>query len=423
MAGRKVLPGSPTQQGYLGLALVVGTGLSTSIFALSHASETTFGAHEAPYVFTPVVVSIALVVTGVLLWANSFDGPEMLRIGGGVFVGMAVFGLLVTWTVTHEFIRGGSVAYAPFVTVNSMSIGGFAGLILGWLNARNRRYEAKLERERNKLKQQTEDLDEFAGIVSHDLRNPLNVATLELGNAKVTADEDTRETLTEVETSLARMEQIIEDVLAMARDGQTIEERERVALSAVAEHAWRNVQTGTATLEVVDSKTVRADRGALEHIFENLFRNSVEHGSTRPDSHARQDDMEYGSRNPASQAQQDAIDRETPRTQPDSAHAEKPVIEDGGDDGLTVRVGTLDGGFYIEDDGKGIPETVKRRLFESGVTTRDQGTGFGLSIVEKLVTAHGWAVRATDSAEGGARFEITGVEGVDGSEDSWLAEL
>lgn len=429
MGAWRRVPGTPTQQGYLGLALVVGTGLATALFALSHASQTAFGPREGVYVFTPVIVSIGLIVTGALLWTNSFDGLEMVRVGCGVFLGMAVFGLLVTWTITHELIRGESFAHAPFVTVNSMSIGGFVGLTLAWLDARNRRYKAKLERERNKLKQQTEELDEFASIVSHDLRNPLNVASLELQTAANTEDVDTRvESHTEIERSLDRMERIIDDVLTMAREGKAVGELESVDLEEVATYSWQNVETGTATLQIVDSTTLMADRGALEHVFENLFRNSLEHGS--PDS--------------GSQLSWDATARGSEDTQSGLAKNQgQPVIEDGGAAiSLTVRVGTLDGGFYVEDDGRGIPAEARGQLFESGVTTNDDGTGFGLSIVEKLVTAHGWTVRATESGDGdvseeqseseaqetrsssGARFEITGVEyTAKSNQDSWLADL
>ncbi|SDJ26189.1 Signal transduction histidine kinase [Halovenus aranensis] len=384
-------PGTPTQQGYLGLALVVGTGLATSWFALSHAAQTQFGAVEAAYVFTPVVVSIALVVTGLLLWTADFDGPEMLRIGAGVFAGMITFGLLVTWTVTHEFIRGDSLAHAPFVTVNSMSVGGFVGLVLGWLDARNRRYEAKLREERNKFKRQTEELDEFAAIVSHDLRNPLNVATLEVERAKTTAADDTAQTLADVSESLSRMERIVDDVLTMAREGNAIGDLTATSVEEVAKYCWGNVETGPATLQVLDSTTVMADRSALEHVFENLFRNAVEHGNK--DSTATETDSSAT----------------TPRPQ---------------DEKLTVRVGTIEGGFYVEDTGVGIPRDLQSSIFESSVTTRANGTGFGLSIVQKLAAAHGWTVRATDSDDGGARFEFTEVErAVEPSEESWLADL
>jgi C4-dicarboxylate-specific signal transduction histidine kinase len=51
-----------------------------------------------------------------------------------------------------------------------------------------------------------------------------------------------------------------------------------------------------------------------------------------------------------------------------------------------------------------------RTVFEAGYSTSETGTGFGLSIVEGIATAHGWAVRLDESPPGGARFEITGVE-------------
>ena len=52
-------------------------------------------------------------------------------------------------------------------------------------------------------------------------------------------------------------------------------------------------------------------------------------------------------------------------------------------------------------------------VFDPGYTTNDDGTGFGLAIVDQIATAHGWEIRATDADGGGARFEITGVERAD----------
>ena len=407
MFGWDAILGDRVQQGYIGLAIIVGTGLATATFSLSHASQADFGPGEAVYVFTPVVVSIALVVSGALIWADGFDGPEMIRVGAAVFLGMAVFGLLVTWTITHEFIRGGSVAHAPFVTVNSMSVGGFVGLILGWFDARKRRTEARLERERNKFKQRTEELDEFAGIVSHDLRNPLNVAKLQLENAQGMNDPtETQDALTDVEDSLRRMERIIDDVLGMVREGQAIDEVEPVSLATVAEHSWGNVKTHGATLEVVQSGRVQADRSALEHILENLFRNSIEHGTTQGQSVAEVPQNRDGG--------PEAPERQSPGT---------TVVEDGGGCDLTVRVGTLEDGFYVEDTGTGIPAEIRETLFDTGVTTNDDGTGLGLSIVQKLVNAHDWDIRATEAEGGGARFEITGVEFGTNPADSWLSTL
>jgi signal transduction histidine kinase len=85
-----------------------------------------------------------------------------------------------------------------------------------------------------------------------------------------------------------------------------------------------------------------------------------------------------------------------------------------GDRDLRVAVGDLDGGFFVEDDGSGIPETDRKQVFERSYTTSEDGTGFGLAIVEGIVEAHDWEIVVTEGADGGARFEITGVEFVDG---------
>lgn len=80
---------------------------------------------------------------------------------------------------------------------------------------------------------------------------------------------------------------------------------------------------------------------------------------------------------------------------------------------VTVSVGELPGGFYVADDGPGIPPAERERVFDTGYSTTDDGTGFGLSIVQRAVDAHGWEITVTEGTDGGARFEITGVDIVD----------
>jgi signal transduction histidine kinase len=63
-------------------------------------------------------------------------------------------------------------------------------------------------------------------------------------------------------------------------------------------------------------------------------------------------------------------------------------------------------GFYVADDGVGIPEDRRDAVFESGETFSEDGTGFGLSIVEDIAEAHGWRVALVESEDGGARFEF-----------------
>lgn len=213
--------------------------------------------------------------------------------------------------------------------------------------------EAK-EREQ-RLQRQNDRLDEFASVISHDLRNPLNVAE---GRLELARAECESEHLEQVASAHQRIEALIDDLLTLARYGEAATDVSAVDLSDVTRQCWQHVETHTATLVVEASGAILADESRLQQLLENLTRNSVEHGS----------------------------------------------------EGVTVTVGDLDDGFYVEDDGPGIAADERDRIFESGYSMSDDGTGFGLSIIEEIVDAHGWSINVTESDSGGARFEITGVD-------------
>lgn len=205
-------------------------------------------------------------------------------------------------------------------------------------------------RERD-LERQNQRLDEFASVVSHDLRNPLTLAAGKLDLAQRDHDDDR---LDEVRTALDRMNQIIEDTLTLARQGETVGETDCVDLADFADRCWRTVDTDEADLRVDDPPTVEADRSRLRHLFENLFRNAIDHGGST----------------------------------------------------VTVTVGQLDDGFYVADDGPGIPPDDRERVFDAGESFAENGTGLGLAIAKRIVEAHEWEIEVTDSAAGGARFEV-----------------
>ncbi|ELZ75670.1 GAF domain-containing sensor histidine kinase [Haloferax volcanii] len=219
-----------------------------------------------------------------------------------------------------------------------------------------------IERE---MEAQNRRLDEFTSVVSHDLRNPLSVATGHLDLAREEIDNDH---LAAVARAHDRMTALTEELLVLARQGTDAFATTPVSLAETAERCWDHVETGDAALVVASDRTVVADAGRLHQLFENLMRNAVEHGS--PD--------ESGS-------------------------------ADGGQDRVTVTVGALDDGFYVEDDGAGIPPELRSRIFDTGFSTGTAGIGFGLTIVSNVVDAHGWTVSVGESAAGGARFEFTGV--------------
>ncbi|MFB6298544.1 MAG: PAS domain S-box protein [Salinirussus sp.] len=285
--------------------------------------------------------------------------------------------------------------------VSSTDVGAFdeSDLSLGRVLAANieaaldqRKRERALQESKQALRRQNERLDEFASMVSHDLRNPLGIAE---GHLTLAADEHDSEHLDRVAEAHERMATLIEDVLTWAREGEAVESTEPVAVEGLAADCWRDLSVENADIDVETDLTVLADRSRLRQLLENLLQNAVEHGSTSPRSQASDDAVEHGSTSPRSQAPDDAVEGE------DSAAPD-----------VTVRVGALpDGsGFFVADDGPGIPPEERDEVFESGYALSEDGSGYGLAIVEQIVTAHGWSIEVTDSESGGARFEITGVE-------------
>ncbi|WP_343218018.1 sensor histidine kinase [Haloplanus halophilus] len=242
------------------------------------------------------------------------------------------------------------------------------------------------ERERE-LERRTAELSEFASIVSHDLRNPLNVAR---SRAKLARRECDTDHLDHVIRAHDRMGTLIDDLLTLARSGDRIAETEPVDLAALVERCWTDAPTADATLVADTDRTIRADRSRLRQLVENLVRNAVEHGST------------------SDRRVTDGADRGSGdgRTAPDGA-------PDGEGSAATVTVGDLDDGFYVADDGPGIPESHRDDVFDPGHSTAEEGTGFGLWIVAQVADAHGWTVDVTEGDGGGARFEFTGVDIVD----------
>ena len=220
--------------------------------------------------------------------------------------------------------------------------------------------ETELRRRRDELERQNERLQEFTDVVSHDLRNPLTVATGRVSLARAECDSEHLET---VERAHDRMAELIDDLLTLARAGDVIGEPEPVALDALAEACWGQVSThDAATLEVENDATIVADRTRLRQLLENLFRNSLQHG-----------------------------------------RADETVP-------ITVRVRVHEDGFAVADDGAGIPAADRESVFEAGYSSHPDGTGFGLRIVDQVATAHGWAVTVEESPSGGAQFTVSGVD-------------
>jgi len=227
----------------------------------------------------------------------------------------------------------------------------FVAVLAGWLER-----ELEHERERDRLGRQADRLEEFAGVVSHDLRSPLNAASghLDLAATRLDAeggdDEQVVEAVGSAADAVDRMTELVAEVRALAEQGAVVGDREAVSLAAVAADAASTAlpETATLTVDTAAGERLAADAERLRTVFENLFRNAVEHGG--------------------------------------------------------------EAGFAVADDGPGFGDTDPADVFEQGFTTRAGGTGYGLNIVEAVVEAHGWTVSASDGEDGGARFDVRGVE-------------
>lgn len=203
------------------------------------------------------------------------------------------------------------------------------------------------------LRERADELELLTGILSHDIKNPLNVAQLQ---ARMIETDDTDQ-LDMLVASLDRIEAMIDDaaVLAGSNDPSDIT---TVDLAECVQRAWDHVGHSPATIEIGALPRIEADPQLLSQLLENLFLNAIEHAG------------------------------------PDVTITVEPLPDGDG------------AGFAVADDGPGIEDPTS--VFEAGYTTAPEtGTGYGLTIVENVASAHGWTVEAVE--DDGARFEITGI--------------
>ncbi|MDB2273333.1 HAMP domain-containing sensor histidine kinase [Halorubrum ezzemoulense] len=339
----------------VGAAIIVVTGV------MSVLVDVEFGI-LALQAAVPMLIGVGLVSYG-RLRSDGVAATSQRTVLKWTVTGFLAFVILGAWFGEMASRADSSILLSM---TGSLSVGAALGTVIGVYAARLRRTNeelaetvSELERANERLTMRNEQLDQFVDVASHDLRNPVNVAK---GRIELARRESDSEHLETADAALTRMEALITDLVSLTKAGDRIDEVAPANLEAVSRSAWGSVDTGDASLRVETEIAIFADESRLRQILENLFRNSVEHG---------------------------------------------------GED-VTVRVGAIPNGFYVEDTGAGIRDDLRDRLFEDGVTTGEGGAGLGLTIVKQIATAHGWEIDVEQSAEGGARFAFTGVEFPDG---------
>lgn len=216
------------------------------------------------------------------------------------------------------------------------------------------------KRRERQLKRQADQFEQFGSIVAHDLRTPLNIAE---GRVELAHDTGDNTHLIEAKNALERLDELIGDVSSVMRQGELVNEYSPVDIGTLATTVWEPLQTNEERLTVDPSApTIQAGEQALARLLENLLVNAIEHGGP----------------------------------------------------GVTVEIGGLPDGFYIADDGPGIPDADRTDVLTPGFSTKDEGTGFGLASVRQIATAHGWEMTVTESRDGGAKFEFSDVDRIEG---------
>ncbi len=206
-------------------------------------------------------------------------------------------------------------------------------------------------------------LGEMAAGIAHEIRNPL--AAIHLYARMLVEDlpsgSETGQTAGKIADAVRGLNAIVSDVLAFAR-----ELRPRPMPLRVIEVFRRAVDAHRPALDAAkvsvryamepEDLLLVADSDLLHQALLNLLRNSVEAGAT--------------------------------------AVALSACVEDG-----MIMLG-------VRDNGPGIADEAIDRIFNPFFTTRDTGTGLGLAIVHRIIDAHGGVIRVSNTADGGASFEL-----------------
>jgi signal transduction histidine kinase len=242
--------------------------------------------------------------------------------------------------------------------------------------------QVRLHGEKRDLSRRAQMAEKLAAVgtmtagLSHEIRNPLNAATLQLSVLERRVHRLARdaqpallEPLTLVKDEIRRLDHILEDFLQFARPREFVAQPVDVVavvtrvLDLLGGEAERRAIHLERDLDAVPP--VAGDDERLRQVLVNLGLNALEA-------------VTEGGRVRVSCRLEDRADRP------------EPGVE-----------------ILVDDDGGGIPAESRDRIFEPFFTTKAKGSGLGLSIVHAIVTQHGGRIRVEESPWRGARFILS----------------
>jgi signal transduction histidine kinase len=200
--------------------------------------------------------------------------------------------------------------------------------------------------------ERTDDLEQFAARVAHDLRGPLTSTSAALHSAARLSSGRAREALDRGQHGLQRVRRLVDDLLEFARAG-ALHKSATADLGEVVADVVEDLGELAAEhrvelrVEGVACASVACSRGVLASIVQNLVQNAIRHMGRSPVR---------------------------------VVHVRAPAAG-----GRRVRI-------EVEDSGPGLPEALGERVFEPfvrGARPEVSGYGIGLATVKRFVTAHG----------------------------------
>lgn len=225
-------------------------------------------------------------------------------------------------------------------------------------------------RNRTQQLEQRAVLGEVTAVFAHEVRNPINniYSGLQLLSATLPENDPNQDNLTRLQHDCMRLNHLMESVLNFSKNTQT--QFEPVDIKQLIQRIldrWKprfnKVNVEALFQSEGDIPKVSGDPRSLEQVFTNLVSNAVE------------------------------------------------AMKTGGM--LAVRVSPVHNMpnmpqvlVTVSDNGPGIPDEVRDRIFEPFVTTKSVGTGLGLAITKRIVTAHHGSIQV-NTFPGGTVFEVT----------------
>ncbi|WP_052002481.1 sensor histidine kinase [Halalkalibacter wakoensis] len=205
---------------------------------------------------------------------------------------------------------------------------------------------------------------ELAAGAAHEIRNPLAVIDgfLNLMNRSFSGREKEKFHLPLILKELERINAIIEEMLLLTKPSAPhykefyLEDIINDILPLIRHSVEHKKVTFSIELERVP---MRVDGKQMKQVFHNLIRNSIE------------------------------------------------SMEEKGHISIYSRYKGNDYEIYVEDSGKGIPKYIQASVFDPFLTSKETGTGLGLTIVQRIIDNHGGKIKLTSSNEEVTTFVIT----------------